>query len=107
MRSVIIDEARNEGAAKRGKGWRRIPLSEAGGDGAAPGLDVLDIEEALLALERSHPRAARVLELRVFGGLGTAQTAALLRLSDRTVESELRFARAMLRVRLDPLSNRS
>ena len=101
MRAIIIDEARSEGTAKRGEGWRRISLSEAD-EGTEPGLDVLDIEEALVALERSHPRAARVLELRVFGGLGKSQTAALLSLSEGMVASELRFARAILRARLDP-----
>lgn len=105
MRSIIIDEARSGGAAKRGKGWRRISLVDLDTSSGATErtLDVLDVEEGLLNLERSHPRAAHVLELRVFGGLGTSQTAALMRISDRTVEAELRFARAMLRARVDPL----
>lgn len=100
MRSVIVDEARRERALKRGGSWRRVVLDEREGVGRR--VDVLELDEALTALERTHPRSAQVLELRLFGGLGTSQTAALLRLGERTVESELRFAKAMLRVSLDP-----
>jgi RNA polymerase sigma factor (TIGR02999 family) len=109
LRSILIDAARREGAAKRGRGWRRIPLggesleqaSSAPAEGYA--VDLLDLDDALIALERVHPRAARIVELRFFAGLTVPQTAALLEVSDRTVELEFRLARALLRAALDPL----
>jgi RNA polymerase sigma-70 factor, ECF subfamily len=111
LRSVLVDAARREGAVKRGSGWRRVPLDPvaAAGPGAptvpeagGQGVDLLDLDEALQGLEESNPRAARIVELRFFGGLSVAETGALLGLCERTIEAEFRLARALLRVRLEP-----
>jgi RNA polymerase sigma factor (TIGR02999 family) len=104
LRNVLVDAARREGAAKRGRGWRRVPLEDGAralGDGLV--VDILDLDQSLRELERTHPRAARVVELRYFSGLGVAAAAMLLEVSERTVESEFRLARALLRVRLEAL----
>lgn len=100
IRAVLVDEARSEGAAKRGGAWRRIVLDEAQVGREAAMVDVLELDDALIALERSHPRSVRIVELRFFGGLSVRETAELLGIGERTVESEFRLARAMLRVKL-------
>ena len=46
------------------------------------------------------PRQAEVVELRFFGGLGDAEAAEVLGVSERTVRGDWRLARAMLRERL-------
>ncbi len=101
IRAVLVDEARKAGAVKRGGAWRRIELDGVGEGKSAGTIDLLDLDEALKGLERMNARAARIVELRFFGGLGVRETAELLGIGDRTVESELRLARAILRVRLE------
>ena len=44
----------------------------------------------------SHPRAARVVELRYFSGLSVDETAGALGVSPATVDVDWRFARAWL-----------
>ena len=51
---------------------------------------------ALEELARGHERPARVFELRAFGGLTIAETAALVGVSQATVEDDWALARAWL-----------
>jgi RNA polymerase sigma factor (sigma-70 family) len=59
-------------------------------------LTVVAFDRALQALEAVDPRAAQVLECRVFGGLEVAETAESLDISTATVKRDFRFARAFL-----------
>lgn len=104
MRSILVDEARREGRAKRGRGWRRVPLDAAGADQSSRWIDLLDLEGLLDGLEAICPRRARVVELRFFGGLNNGEVAELLSVGQRTVEQDWRLARAWLRARLDESS---
>lgn len=103
MRQVLVDAARRKKTDKRGGGWKRVsldpstPLSSEDDDGA-PTIDQLDA--ALSALEREDERRARVVELRYFGGLTVPEAARVLGVSERTVKSDWRFARAWLRAEL-------
>lgn len=99
IRSALVDEARREGRAKRGSGWRRIPLGDTGAK--APAIDVVELDDELSALERVDPRRAQVVILRFFGGLSVRETARALGVSERTVEADWRLARAWLRMRLE------
>ena len=65
-----------------------------------PILDLLDLDAALVALAADHPDRAQVVELRFFGGLTAAECAAVLDVTERTVERRWRFARAWLYRRL-------
>lgn len=103
LRSVLVDAARREGAAKRGRGWRRVSIDMAASSPAGdPGIDLLDLDEALVALERTSPRAARIVELRYFAGLDVQGVALLLGVCPRTVEREFQLARAILRAQFEP-----
>ena len=98
MRQILIQRARARSADKRGGGWRRVeidaqPADSAGGDPH----DILSLHEALEELARLDARHARVVELRFFGGLTSEETAEVLGVSVRTVESDWRAARAWLR----------
>jgi RNA polymerase sigma-70 factor (ECF subfamily) len=72
----------------------RVTLSGVAGkndlvDGAA-------VEEALRRLEALSPRQARIVELRCLVGLTVVETAEVLDISERTVQSEWRLARAWM-----------
>jgi RNA polymerase sigma factor (TIGR02999 family) len=95
MRRLLVDHARARLADKRAH--HPITLSAAGEVGAAdPAFEVLDLDRALGRLAVDHPRPARVVELRFFGGLEIAEIAALLEVTVRTVHRDWAFARAWL-----------
>lgn len=96
MRRILIDHARGRNAEKRGGERKRVPLSVVDlATDTDPG-QILALEEAMLRLERSDPRAASVVRLRFFAGLDVEETASVLGLSERTVMRDWAFARATL-----------
>ena len=66
------------------------------------GEDVLLLEDALCRLEQADPRAARVVELRYFGGLLEAEVAEVIGVSVITVKRDWKIARAWLIDQLRP-----
>jgi RNA polymerase sigma-70 factor (ECF subfamily) len=58
-----------------------VELDEAAVVSADPGVDLVDIDDALNALARHDPRKAQVVEMRFFGGLSIEETAAVLKVS--------------------------
>ena len=56
----------------------------------------LALNAALQQLELSDARAARVVDLRYFAGLDLEQIAGMLAVTRRTIDRDLRFARAFL-----------
>jgi RNA polymerase sigma factor (TIGR02999 family) len=102
MRQILVDHARARQAKRRG-GGQVARLQTDFETPATPGpaaVDVLALDEALTALAALDARKARVVELRIFAGLSTADTAAALAVSTRTVEADWFFARAWLRGQL-------
>ncbi len=100
MRRILVDDARHRARLKRGG---RVLGAAAGGsavDEAAmfdtDPTDLIALEEVLARFEVEHPRAAEVIHLRYFAGLSVDQTAELMGLAPRTVDSEWRMARAWL-----------
>jgi RNA polymerase sigma factor (sigma-70 family) len=65
-----------------------------------PSSDLLDIDRALLDLQKLDPRKSRMVELRFFLGSTSEETAELLHTSKATVDRELKFARGWLYERL-------
>ena len=59
-------------------------------------IDLVSLNDALVGLASINADAARVVELRYFGGLTIADAAIVLGVSDSTVEREWRYARAWL-----------
>ena len=100
MRDVIVDYARAQQTAKRGGPGRPASLDAVGPvadrSGGVDPAEVLSIDHALGALERLDAEAARVAELRYFGGLTTEETAEALALSPATVKRRWTVARAWL-----------
>lgn len=101
MRRILVDHARGRGRGKRGAGWTRLGLHEESAISPGRDLDVLALDEALTRLETLHPRVARVVVLRCYGGLTIEETAEALGVSHGTVEQDWRLARAWLRRELE------
>lgn len=98
MRQILINHARDKGAAKRGGDWQRITLEQAVTPriGAGREIDLLALDMALQNLARLSERQARIVELRFFGGLTIDETAHVLGVGTTTVEDDWRLARAWL-----------
>ncbi|HEX4421152.1 MAG TPA: ECF-type sigma factor, partial [Kofleriaceae bacterium] len=94
MRQILTDRARRRRAAKRGGDAVRVTLT--GLAAADPRLDLLAVDDALTRLEALSARQARIVEMRCLLGLSVAETADALEVSERTVHTEWRLARAWL-----------
>jgi RNA polymerase sigma factor (TIGR02999 family) len=97
MRQVLIDAARRRKRDKRGGGEVPVTLEEATVGVDAMAEELLELDAALGRLEVGHPRPARVLECRYFGGLSVKEIGAALELAPRSVDRDLAFAKAWLR----------
>jgi RNA polymerase sigma factor (TIGR02999 family) len=96
MRHILVDIARSQRQAKRGGDAKTVTLDEACVFTASKPRDLLLLDEALTRLQAMDPRKSRIVELRFFGGLSVEETAAVLRISSRTVLREWNVARAWL-----------
>jgi RNA polymerase sigma-70 factor (ECF subfamily) len=101
MRQILADHARRKKATKRGGDRGKMELDKAIATGLANDESDKDglvaLHEALEALARADERRYKVVELRFLGGLSVEETARALNLSERTVESDWRAARAWLK----------
>lgn len=96
IRQVLIDYARSRLAQKRGGGAMVVPLREELSGREPRTIELLELEEALLALARHDARLERVVECRFFGGMSVRDTALTLEVSERTVERDWARAKAYL-----------
>ena len=96
MRRILVDAARARGSGKRGGGVQRLNLNES--IDAMPARDncLVDLDDALKALEEFDPRKAKVVEMRFFGGLSVEETAEVLKISPQSVMRDWKLARAWL-----------
>jgi RNA polymerase sigma factor (TIGR02999 family) len=95
MRRILVNHARGRAADKRGGEAERVTLSLAD-IGEAPSVDLIALHEALDTLAAIDARKSRIVELKFFGGLTTAEMAEVMELSPATIEREWNFARAWL-----------
>ena len=94
MRRILVDHARRRNQ-KRGAGVPHVALDDAVVGGAAA-LDFVALDDAIKALETIDPRKVRVVEMRFFGGLSVAETAAVLGIAEVTVMRDWSVAKAWL-----------
>jgi RNA polymerase sigma factor (TIGR02999 family) len=100
MRQILINHARDAVAKKRGgKGRERVTLSGLAEDDR-DAVDALAVDELLRELETLDPRQAKLVELRVFGGLTEDEIATVLEVSVRTVQKDWRRVKAWILERL-------
>ena len=103
MRRILVNHALAKQAQKRDVPLVSLTLTEAQEIAADAGSnEVVQVHEALLAFEQVDPRAAKVVELKFFGGLEIEEIAELLAISTATVKRDWLLARAWLFRELQP-----
>jgi RNA polymerase sigma factor (TIGR02999 family) len=96
MRRVLINYAQMKGAQKRGGGAPHLPIDDVICAARERPDDLLLVNQALERLEKLNPRHTRVVECRVFGGMGVRETAEAISVSPATVKRDWTLARAWL-----------
>jgi len=97
MRRILVDHARRRGSRKRGSGQAKVDLEEALVVGSERSDElVLELEDALSKLSVHYPDAARVVEMRFFGGLTHDECACVMGFSRRTATRHWSFAQTWL-----------
>jgi RNA polymerase sigma factor (TIGR02999 family) len=95
MRQILVDYARNHGAAKRGAD-RIVELDASLILSQAQSTDVVALDDALNGLAKLDEQQSRIVELRFFGGLSTEEIAQVLGISSSTVKRDWNVAKAWL-----------
>jgi RNA polymerase sigma factor (TIGR02999 family) len=102
MRRILINRARDRHRLKRGGNHGRVDLDAITEPATVPDAQLLDLDDAIDRLSRSHPRAAELVKLKFFAGLTLDESAATLGLPPRSADRLWAFARAWLADALDP-----
>jgi RNA polymerase sigma factor (TIGR02999 family) len=106
MRQVLVDFARKRQAMKRGGDQERVTLHSSDAALELQLDEMLALDSALDHLNELDERQREVVELRFFGGLSAAEIAALLGITQRTVERDWVKARLFLLRELEVKSSR-
>jgi RNA polymerase sigma factor (TIGR02999 family) len=103
MRTVVVDMVRARQAERRGGHavHQTLQTSAASPVAAAHDEQILQVHEALEAFAKVDPRAASMVELRYFGGLTEPEIAAVLGVTERTVQRDWQKARLYLSTLLE------
>jgi RNA polymerase sigma factor (TIGR02999 family) len=96
MRRILVDHARTKQRDKRGGSEKTLSLEEALTISTERTADVVQLDQALVALGQFDQRKSRVVELRFFGGLSVEETAEVLEVSPQTVMRDWKLAKAWL-----------
>ncbi|MGC9946066.1 MAG: sigma-70 family RNA polymerase sigma factor [Bryobacteraceae bacterium] len=96
MRRILVDHARSAGAQRRGGGAMQVDLDAVAIGVEGRSVDLLLLDESLAELEKIEPRAAKVVELRYFGGYTDKEVVEALGVSLATVRRDWEFARSWL-----------
>ncbi len=96
MRHILVDYARQQASAKRGGEFQKVELDGEALVSRERAAQLVELDEAMQALHKIHPRRSNVVELRYFGGLNNKEASEVLKVSETTIERDWRFAKAWL-----------
>jgi len=96
MRQILVDNARERNALKRGGGAVHLSLEEHLALSPEQETDLVALDDALERLAACAPRKAQVVELRFFGGLSEDEIAEVLKVSAVTVRRDWQFSKSWL-----------
>ncbi len=88
MRRILSAHAERRSAEKHGGGITMICLSDSPEPASSSSVVYSDVDEALERLAQLDERQAKVVELRIFGGLTVEEIAGLLNISVITVHRD-------------------
>ena len=100
MRGLIIDDARNRSAIKRGGEFEFTALETDAGLVFTHPRELSNVSDALDQLAKAEPDLAEVVDLKFFCGFSFAEIGALQNLSERTIQRKWEKARLFLRCNL-------
>ena len=102
MHAVVVDFVRARRAAKHGGEIEHVTLNTAVADALGHNDDeILRVDEAMQQLAVADRRLHDVVELRYFGGLTEVEIAAILGVTERTVQRDWQKARIFLSAALN------
>jgi RNA polymerase sigma factor (TIGR02999 family) len=107
MRQVVLDAVRARKSKRRGGDLRLVALDSVILDKAGAPVrdrDLLELDEALSALEDFDPKLARLVEMRFFAGLELTEIESLTGRSVSSLKRDWRRARAFLYAELQTQS---
>jgi RNA polymerase sigma factor (TIGR02999 family) len=95
IRQILVDYARERGAAKR-DGGLRVPVEYLEALPIADDAELLALNDALNDLYLTDERQAKIVDMKFFGGLSSPEVCEVLGLSRATVDRDWATARAWL-----------
>lgn len=96
MRRILIERVRAKRRIKRGAEFTRVEFEDLEIPDPQSDDQFLEIDEALVALEKVNSEAATLVKLRYFAGLTLEETAEATGMSVRTISNRWSYARAWL-----------
>ncbi len=96
MRRILVESARHKSRLKRGGGQIKLDIDDLDLAAATPNDKVLLIDDALERLRTDDPEKARIVVMKFFGGLTNQEVAENLGVTERTVERQWAYAKALL-----------
>lgn len=100
MRRILIDRARAKLAQKRGGDLHRVEFEEIEHPAAKKPERLLELDDALKALEETDSQKAQLVKLRFFAGLTNKQAAHALGISPATADRAWAYTRAWLKTHM-------
>lgn len=110
MQRILVESARRKKRLKHGGdflilGQDQLSLADPESEDSEVGDQILQLNEALVRLERNDPQASQVVRLRYFAGLSIQDAAEILEISPRSVDRLWSYARAWLKREIDKLTD--
>ncbi len=100
MRRILVENARRKAGPTAGGRHTRMELSDVDPAIQGPEFDLLALSDSLDKLQEEDPRAAELVKLRFFAGLGRKQAAEVLGVSIATADNDWAYAKGWLRAEL-------
>jgi RNA polymerase sigma factor (TIGR02999 family) len=106
MRHILIDRARRRSRFRHGANAERVDLDAIEIPEPAKDEVLLQLNDALDELQTVSPERAEIVKLRFFAGFSEAEIAAVLNVSERSVQRHWSCAKAWLFERIEGMKAR-
>ena len=96
MRRILVEQARRKSRIRHGGGQERVEMEKVDIVSEAPEDKILLIHDALEVLVDEDPGKGEIVKLKFFAGLGNAEVANVLGVSEKTVRRRWNVAKLRL-----------